>query len=94
MSGSLRVLLVGGPMYDPLYTRLAEFEESEGLRVETVVAPTHPDLNEQIEAEFTSGGASYDLISTHTKYAPSQRQWLTPALEDTEAAALRAAVGA
>ena len=83
MSGSLRVLLVGGPMYDPLYTRLAEFEEIQGLSVETVVAPTHPDLNEQIEAEFTSGGASYDLISTHTKYAPSQRQWLTP-LDDLD----------
>jgi multiple sugar transport system substrate-binding protein len=74
MSGDLSVLLVGGPMYDPLYTRLAEFEEREDLRVETVVAPTHPDLNERIEAEFTSGGASYNLISTHTKYAPSQRQ--------------------
>ena len=69
MRGSLKALLVGGPMYDPLYTRLAEFE---GLKVETTVAPSHPDLNEQIEAEFASGGASYDLISTHTKYAPSQ----------------------
>ena len=94
MSKSLKALLVGGPMYDPLSTRLAEFEEIQGLRVETVVAPTHPDLNEQIEAEFASGAASYDLISTHTKYAPSQRQWLTPALEDTEAPALRAAEGA
>ena len=84
MSGSLRVLLVGGPMYDPLYTRLAEFEEREGLRVETVVTPTHPDLNERIEAEFASGGASYDLISTHTKYAPSQRQWLTPLDDDLD----------
>jgi multiple sugar transport system substrate-binding protein len=82
MSGSLRVLLVGGPMYDPLYTRLAEFEEREGLRVETVVTPTHPDLNERIEAEFASGAASYDLISTHTKYAPSQRQWLTSLDDD------------
>src|ERR671918_2677150 len=84
MSGSLKALLVGGPMYDPLYTRLAEFEEIQGLSVETVVAPTHPDLNEQIEAEFTSGGASYDLISTHTKYAPSQRQWLTPLDDDLD----------
>ena len=54
------------------------------MRVETEVAPTHPDLNEQIEAEFTSGGASYDLISTHTKYAPSQRQWLTPLDDDLD----------
>jgi multiple sugar transport system substrate-binding protein len=84
MSGSLRVLLVGGPMYDPLYTRLAEFEEREGLRVEKVIAPTHPDLNEQIEGEFSSGTASYDLISTHTKYAPSQRQWLTPLDDDLD----------
>ena len=70
----MKALLVGGPMYDSLYTRLAEFEEREDLRVETVVAPTRPDLNERIEAEFTSGGASFDLISTRTKYAPSQRQ--------------------
>ncbi|HJQ28530.1 MAG TPA: extracellular solute-binding protein [Rubrobacter sp.] len=78
----MRVLLVGGPMYDPLYARLAEFEEREGVRIETVVAPTHPDLNEQIEGEFSKGDARYDLISTHTKYAPSQRQWLTTLDED------------
>ena len=81
---NMRVLLVGGPMYDPLYTRLAEFEEREGVSIETVVAPTHPDLNEQIEDEFGSGAASYDLISTHTKYAPSQKQWLTPLDEDLD----------
>jgi multiple sugar transport system substrate-binding protein len=80
----LRVLLVGGPMYDPLYERLAEFEERERVRIETNIAPTHPDLNEQIEDEFASGTASYDLISTHTKYAPSQRQWLTPLDEDLD----------
>jgi multiple sugar transport system substrate-binding protein len=84
VSGSLRVLLVGGPMYDPLYARLGEFQEREGLEVEAVVAPTHPDLNEQIEAEFASGEAAYDLISTHTKYAPSQKQWLTPLDDDLD----------
>jgi multiple sugar transport system substrate-binding protein len=84
MSESLKLLLVGGPMYDPLYERIGEFEESEGMSVEVAVAPTHPDLNERIEEEFSSGTASYDLISTHTKYAPSQRQWLTPLDEDLE----------
>jgi multiple sugar transport system substrate-binding protein len=82
VSAALRVLLVGGPMYDPLYGRLPEFEEEHGLGVEAVVAPTHPGLNERIEEEFGSGGAGYDLISTHTKYAPSQRQWLTPLDDD------------
>ena len=84
MAGNLRILLVGGPMYDPLYTRLKEFEEREEMSVEVAVAPTHPDLNERIEEEFGSGSASYDLISTHAKYAPGQKQWLTPLDEDFE----------
>jgi hypothetical protein len=47
-------------MYDPLYTRLEEFGEREGVEVEAVVAPSHPELNERIEEEFGSGAASYD----------------------------------
>jgi multiple sugar transport system substrate-binding protein len=86
MAVNLRILLVGGPMYDPLYARLDEFERGEGISVEVAVAPTHPELNERIEEEFASGTASYDLISTHTKYAPSQRQWLTPLDEELHAA--------
>jgi hypothetical protein len=78
MAKSLRVLLVGGPMYDPLYARLEEFEAREGIDVEAVVVPSHPDLNERIEEEFGSGAASYDLLSTHaglphlrdTRYGP------------------------
>jgi multiple sugar transport system substrate-binding protein len=86
----LRVLLVGGPMYDPLYARLEEFEAREGVEVERVVAPSHPELNERIAEEFGSGEASYDLISTHAKYAPSQRRWLTPLDDDLEEAELAA----
>ena len=76
MGSELRVLLVGGPMYDPLYSRLSDFEEQEGVTVEVAAALPHPELNARVEEEFGSGTASYDLISTHTKYAPSQRRWL------------------
>ena len=86
----MRVLLVGGPMYDPLYGRLEEFAAREGVEVEAVVAPSHPELNERIAEEFGSGEASYDLISTHAKYAPSQRRWLTPLDDDLEEAELAA----
>ena len=89
MSGGLRVLLVGGPMYDPLYGRLPQFEEEHGVEVEVVVAPTHPDLNERIGEEFGTGGARYDLISTHSKYAPSQRRWLTPLDDDLSSPELK-----
>jgi multiple sugar transport system substrate-binding protein len=69
--GTLRILLVGGPMYDPLYSRLEEFKDRKEISVEVVAILAHPDLNARIEEEFSSGRASCDLISTHTKYAPS-----------------------
>jgi multiple sugar transport system substrate-binding protein len=77
----LRLLLVGGPMYDPLYRRLDEFEGQTGWEIEVADRLSHPALNARIADEFSSETARYDLISTHTKYAPSQRQWLSP-LED------------
>jgi multiple sugar transport system substrate-binding protein len=69
-------------MYDPLYSRLSDFEEQEGVTVEVVASLPHPKLNDRVEEEFGSGEASYDLISTHVKYAPSQAQWLSPLDED------------
>jgi multiple sugar transport system substrate-binding protein len=85
---SLRVLLVGGPMYDPLYARLAEFEAREGVQVDVAATLPHPELNDRVAQEFASGEARYDLISTHIKYAPSQVQWLTPLDDDLPAEGL------
>lgn len=84
MGSKLRVLLVGGPMYDPLYSRLSDFEEQEGITVEVAASLPHPELNDRVEEEFSSEEASYDLISTHVKYAPSQAQWLSPLDEDLD----------
>ncbi len=84
----LRLLLVGGPMYDPLYGRLDEFTRRTGWEIEVAARLPHPALNARIAEEFGAGTARYDLISTHTKYAPAQRQWLIPLdLEGSELAA-------
>jgi multiple sugar transport system substrate-binding protein len=78
---SVRALLVGGPMYDGLYERVPAFERETGLRVEIVGRLPHPELNARILRDFGAGTADVDLLSTHTKYAPSQVQWLS-ALDD------------
>ncbi len=78
----LRLLLVGGLMYDPLYGGLDEFERRTGWGIEVAARLPHPALNARIAEEFGAGTARYDLISTHTKYAASQRQWLTPLDDD------------
>ena len=78
---TVRALLVGGPMYDPLYARISAFERASGLRVEVVDRLPHPELNARVKRDFEAGDPDLDLISTHTKYAPSQAAWLS-ALDD------------
>lgn len=77
----VRAALVGGPMYDPLYESIPAFERESGFGVEVVCRLPHPELNAYVKDAFESGGADIDLLSTHTKYAPSQAQWLS-ALDD------------
>lgn len=74
----VRVALVGGPMYDPLYDAIPAFEAASGTRVEIVARLPHPELNAFVKARFESGAGGLDLLSTHTKYAPSQAPWLSP----------------
>ena len=75
----LRVALVDGPMYDRLYQRIPQFESETGTRVDIAVRLNHPALNARMAADFAGGhDPGYDLISTHTKYAPSQREFLRP----------------
>jgi multiple sugar transport system substrate-binding protein len=74
----VRVALVGGPMYDRLYEAIPAFERESGVRVVVAAKLAHPELNAWVKRAFSSGGADVDLLSTHTKYAPSQAQWLEP----------------
>ena len=67
---ALRVALVGGPMYDGLYSMLPS-------GTEVVVHADHPTLNHAV-ADLLADGVRIDVLSTHSKYAPSQAEWLRP----------------
>jgi multiple sugar transport system substrate-binding protein len=77
-SKRVRALLVGGPMYDPLYDAIPAFERETGYAVEIVAQLPHPELNAYVREAFDGAPPDIDLLSTHTKYAPSQARWLTP----------------
>lgn len=83
MSAPLRVALVGGPMYDRLYEIFAPGE------VEVVVHADHPTLNREV-ADLLTAGERIDVLATHSKYAPSQAQWLCPLDGLVDAAAVDA----
>lgn len=66
-------------MYDPLYAaQLPAFTERTGIVVDIAVPRIHSALNDHLASAYTSGNGDYDLVSTHTKYAPSQAAWLVP----------------
>lgn len=80
---TLRVARVGGPMYDGLYRVLDDFD------VEVIVHADHPTLNRRV-AELLRRGERIDVLSTHSKYAPSQAQWLRPLDDLVDASAIAA----
>lgn len=77
-AGALNVAFVAGPMYDPLYELIPEFEKQAGRRVHVAARLVHPELNAHLEKAYRAGQGAYDLVSTHNKYAPSQKYFLRP----------------
>jgi multiple sugar transport system substrate-binding protein len=75
MDKEVSVALVTGPAYDPLYERLRGFTETTGVKVSVGFGGDHPSLNRHLAS---LDELPYDLVSTHTKYAPSQLDFLAP----------------
>ena len=75
MSKELQVALISGPAYDPLYACLPAFTEATGIKVSVAFGGDHPTLNRHLAGLRE---VPYDLVSTHTKYAPSQLDFLAP----------------
>src|SRR5437867_10291488 len=74
----LHVALISGPQYDRLAQLLPAFERRHGYRVIVEVQLPHVELNARMAADLGTPNGRYDLISTHTKYAPSQAPHLRP----------------
>jgi multiple sugar transport system substrate-binding protein len=74
----LHLALIGGPQYDGLLEMLPKFEEQTGYRLHVDVRLPHVELNERMAKDLGTEHGCYDLISTHTKYSPSQAEHLMP----------------
>ena len=76
----VRIAVISGRMYDPLYDRIAQFERATSIPVTIDFRGTHPELNALLAglAKATNPQLQFDLVSTHTKYAPSHSNLLSP----------------
>ena len=73
---ALHIALIGGPQYDGLLNCLPDFEARTGYRVFVEVRLPHVELNARMAQDLGTDAGRYDLISTHTKYCPSQAEHL------------------
>ncbi|MBV5331563.1 ABC transporter substrate-binding protein, partial [bacterium] len=73
---TISAALISGPMYDPLYESIGKFSQLTGIKVVVGFKGDHPALNEHLSG--LGDRVPYDLVSTHTKYAPSQTDFLAP----------------
>lgn len=85
MSTELQLALISGPAYDPLYDCLPRFSEETGVKINVAFRGDHPSLNRHLAS---LPELPYDLVSTHTKYAPSQLRYLASLNEVIEPATL------
>jgi multiple sugar transport system substrate-binding protein len=85
MDNELQVALISGPAYDPLYECLPAFTAATGIKVNVAFRGDHPALNHHLA---TLSEVPFHLVSTHTKYAPSQLGFLAPLNELIEPAEL------
>jgi multiple sugar transport system substrate-binding protein len=74
----LHLALISGPQYDGLLDLLPAFEHQTGYRLHVDVRLPHVELNERMAKDLGTQNGHYDLISTHTKYCPSQAEHLRP----------------
>lgn len=74
----LHLALISGPQYDGLLDMLPAFEKETGYRLHVDVHLPHVELNERMAKDLGTENGRYDLISTHTKYCPSQAEHLRP----------------
>lgn len=74
----LTATLIGGGAYDRLYTKLDEWQELTGARIDTSTRLAHSELNEKLRREYASGSPSFNWSSDHTIYWPEWQIALEP----------------
>ena len=67
---TLRVKLIGGAQYEPLYKLIPKWEAETGAKVEILSRKSHFELDREMKQDIASGSIGYCVFSNHTSFAP------------------------
>jgi multiple sugar transport system substrate-binding protein len=65
---TLRVKLIGGVMYEPLYQRIPLWEKQTGAKVDIVSRKSHFELDRELKQDIASGHIDYCVSSNHNNF--------------------------
>lgn len=66
---TLRVKLIGGAQYEPLYALIPDWEKATGAKVEILSRKSHFELDREMKQDIASGNIGYCVFSSHTNFA-------------------------
>ena len=87
---TLRVKLIGGAQYEPLYAEIPKWEAATGAKVEIVSSKNHFELDREIKQDIAAGTLDWCVGSNHTSFAPQYGEIytdLTPLIAPEDLAA-------
>ena len=67
---TLRVKLIGGAQYEPLYAEIPKWEAATGAKVEILSRKNHFELDREIKQDIAAGTLDWCVGSNHTSFAP------------------------
>ena len=67
---TLRVKLIGGAQYEPLYAEIPKWEAETGATVEILSRKNHFELDREIKQDIAAGTLNWCVGSNHTSFAP------------------------
>lgn len=67
---TLRVKLIGGAQYEPLYAEIEKWESKTGAKVDILSRKNHFEIDREIKQDIASGTLDWCVGSNHTSFAP------------------------
>ena len=67
---NLRVKLIGGAQYEPLYAEISKWEQLTGAKVEILSRKNHFELDREIKQDIAANTLDWCVGSNHTSFAP------------------------
>ena len=67
---TLRVKLIGGAQYEPLYAEIGKWEKMTGAKVDILSRKNHFELDREIKQDIAAGTIDWCVGSNHTSFAP------------------------